>query len=88
MTDRQQGSRRSKSLEQSLNYFEEHRDAFAKDHHGHFVLIHKDSVAGFFENELEGYYKGKEDFGLGEFLLKRCIREDEEVEIRFRSRVA
>ena len=88
MTDRQQVSRRSKSLEQSLDYFEEHRDAFSKDHHGQFVLIHKGNVAGFFVNELEGYHEGKEDFGLGEFLLKRCIRVDEEVEIRFRSRVA
>ena len=88
MTRVQQTALRSGAFERSLKLFEENRDRYVEDHYGQFVLIHDGRVVGFYDREMEGYYAGKEQFGLGEFLLKKCIERDEDLELRFHSRIA
>ncbi len=75
------------ALETPLKKFETMRDELVQKHHGQFVVISGDQVLGFYKEIMEGYYAGKKRFGLGNFLLKRCISKEEEVELRFHSRV-
>ena len=51
-------------------------------------MIHGDEVAGFFSDEVKAYAVGKAKFGVGQFLLRRCVRRDEELSATFHSRVA
>ena len=67
--------------------YERNRLAWAEEHHGEFVLIHEDRVAGFYADEFEAYQEGKGRFGPGRFYLRRCLRPDEEVAPIFHSRV-
>lgn len=76
------------ALRKPLEVFESKQDEFADQHHGQFVVIHGDEVAGFFEDEVEAYTIGKSKFGTGQFLLRCCVRRDEEVTATFHSRVA
>lgn len=76
------------SLEGPIAYFKEHQEEFAKDHHGQFVVIYENSVEGFYDNEMEAYLAAKAKFPPGSFLLRPCIRPEEETAAVFRSRVA
>ena len=76
------------SLERPIAYFKAHQEEFSKDHHGQFVVIHEDSVEGFYDDELEAYLDAKSKFPVGSFLLRSCIRPEEETAAVFRSRVA
>ena len=76
------------SLDQALAYFRKHQGEFAKNHHGKLVLIHVETVEGFYENELEAYADAQEKFKPGEFLIRKCIRKEEEAPVIFHSRVA
>ena len=76
------------SLEQPIEFFKAHQEEFAKDHHGQFVVICGDSVEGFYDDELDAYLTAKSKFPVGSFLLRPCIRPEEETAAVFRSRVA
>ncbi len=78
---------RNKALRKPLEVFKANQEQFAEEHHGEFVVIHKDEVVGFYREEMEGYAVGVEKFGLGEFLLQECVRDDDRGVIRFHSRV-
>ena len=80
--------RENKALERPLQVFRAHQDEFAIEHHGQFVVIHGDDILGFFENELEAYQVAKSQYEMGTFLLRQCLRPDEEVNPIFHSRVA
>ena len=75
------------SLERPLAYFKENQEKFAKEHHGEFVVIHGETVDGFYENELEAYTSAKKKYPPGSFLLRPCLRPEEERIPSFRSRV-
>ena len=76
------------SLQKETDAFEQRREEFAENHHGEVVVIHGTEVAGFFESEREAYLSAKEKFGKGSFLIRRCLRADEERPAIFHSRVA
>ncbi len=76
------------SLERPLAYFKAHQEKFATEHHGQFVVIYEDSVEGFYDDQLEAYLAAKSKFPAGAFLLRPCIRPEEETAAVFRSRVA
>lgn len=76
------------SLEQSLAVFREHQEEFASAHHGEYVVIHGERVVGFYDDQLEAYQMAKAEFPAGSFLLRQCLRPDEERTVVMRSRVA
>jgi len=78
---------RNKALRRPLEVFKANQEQFAEEHHGEFVVIHKDEVVGFYREEMEGYAVGVEKFGLGKFLLQECVRDDDRGVTRFHSRV-
>ncbi len=72
----------------NIQYFREHQENFARDHYGEYVVIHNQSVAGFFDDQLEAYLEAKEKFQPGKFLIRQCIKPQEETKVVFHSRVA
>ena len=76
------------SLERPLAYFKKNQEKFAKEHHGEFVVIHGEEVEGFYENQLEAYTSAKKKYPAGSFLLRPCLRPEEEETPTFHSRVA
>ena len=76
------------SLGEELSYFRDHQEEFAKEHTGQFVLIYSQNVEGFYDDEIEAYVAAKRKFPEGTFLLRQCIRKEEEKAAIFRSRIA
>ena len=76
------------SLERALAHFRNHQEKFSEEHHRQFVLIHDEEVEGFYDDEMSAYMAGQKKFKPGSFLLRQCIRRDEETPAIFRSRVA
>ena len=76
------------TLERALQYFRAHQEEFAKEHYKQFVLIHDETVEGFYEDELSAYIAGKASHSEGGFLIRPCIKREEEKKIVFHSRVA
>ena len=76
------------SLEKELIYFRNHQEEFAEKYPGQFVLICDQTIEGFYDDEVEAYLVAKKKFQNGAFLLRRCIRKEEETVAIFHSRVA
>ena len=75
------------ALERELELFKARQEDFAKNHHGKYVVIHGDDIE-FFDDEIDAYAYAKGAFGPGRFLLRQCIRQDEETVAVFHSRAA
>ncbi len=75
-------------LEKPLAYFRKHQKKFASEHHGEFVVIYEDAVEGFYKSELEAYTVAIKKHPDGSFLLRPCLRPEEESVAVFHSRVA
>ncbi len=76
------------SLERPLAYFKKNQKKFAAEHHGEFAVIHGKEAEGFYEDQLEAYTSAKKKYPAGSFLLRPCIRPEEEDSPKFHSRVA
>ena len=76
------------SLGEELSHFRDHQEEFAKENPGKFVLIYNQAVEGFYDDETEAYLAGKKKFPDGTFLLRKCIKKEEETAAIFHSRVA
>ena len=74
-------------LEKPLAYFRKHQEKSAGGHHGEFVVIHEEDVEGFHRSELEAYKAAIKSHPDGSFLLRPCLRPEEESVAVFRSRV-
>ena len=75
-------------LEKPLAYFRKHQEKFASEHHGEFVVIYEEDVEGFYKSELEAYIVAIKKHPDGSFLLRPCLRPEEENVAVFHSRVA
>ena len=76
------------SLETAIACFEKNRDKFAKEHHGEIVLLYKEEIAGFYKNFSDAYTAAtKKEYPPGSFLLRACLRLEEETKPIFHSRV-
>ena len=76
-------------LAQQISYFEEHQKELVKKHHGKFVLIYDGSVHGFYDSALDAHTGAvKRGVEPGTFLIRQCLRPEEEVTPVFHSRVA
>ena len=76
-------------LSTQIAYFKEHQKELAEKHHREFVLIHNQSEVGFYESGGRAYGDAKERrLESGTFLIRQCLRPDEETVAIFHSRVA
>ncbi len=77
------------SLNEPLAYFRANRDKFVRGHHREFVLIHDNSEIGFYETGGKAYKEARNrNLESGTFLIRQCLREDEENVAIFHSRVS
>ena len=81
-------SESSGRLKQAISYFMSHQDEFARAHHGKYVVIYENKVEGFFDSALDAYSEAKSLHPSGDFLLRACIKSEEEASAILRSRVA
>ena len=65
-------------LEKPLAYFRKLQKKFASEHHGEFVVIYEEDVEGFYKTKLEAYTVGIKKHPDGSFLLRPCLRPEEE----------
>ena len=75
-------------LEVELLYFRDHQEEFVAENPGRFVLICDQTIEGFFDDEIEAYIVAKQKFQNRSFLIRKCVRKEEETAAIFRSRVA
>ena len=75
-------------LDTQLAYFKKNQVELSEKHHDKFVLIHGESVVGFYETELGAYTAAKRNYDGGTFLIRRCLKPEEEAVHVFHSRVA
>lgn len=76
------------SLDQPLEYFKRNREELVSEHHGEFVVIFEETVEGFYSDPVEAYTMAKKKHPEGGFLLKKCLKPEEEHVPLCRSRVA
>lgn len=67
-----------KSLDRNYQYFLNNRDNIVREYYGRFVIIHEEKVVSNHDSELKAYLEGKEEFGLGNFIIQYAVPEDEE----------
>ena len=77
-----------KPLEREIEFFKSMQPKLAQDHHGKFVVIRGESIEGFYETELKAYVTMREKMGSEPFLIRECVRPEEEFRHTFHSRVA
>ena len=76
-------------LSEQIAYFKEHQEELAEKQHRKFVLIHNLSEIGFYDSGGDAYaYALKQHLESGTFLIRQCLRQDEETAAVFHSRVA
>ena len=64
------------SLETEIQFFEENRSRYLREHKGKYVLIKERECLGFFDTDATAYEKGVEMFGVEPFLIKQVLPED------------
>ena len=76
-------------LAEQLAYFKEHQEDLAARHHHEFVLIHNRSEIGFYDSGGLAYQDAlQRQLKGGTFLIRQCLKPDEETVAIFHSRVA
>ena len=76
-------------LSKQIEYFKEHQGEFASQHYQKFVLIYDRSEVGFYDSGGQAYEEAiKRQFKSGTFLIRQCLRPDEEPVAIFHSRVS
>ena len=70
-----------KALQRELKYYREHQEELANSHHGELVLIVGESIKGFFVTDLDAYREATLKLGAESFLIRKCVRPEEEVTI-------
>ena len=63
-------------LEQEFKYYLDHQEELLPVYNGKYVMIAGKKVVGACDSIGEAYYKGKKEFGLGNFLVQLCTPGD------------
>ena len=64
-------------LEEEFKYFKSHQDKLVRRYDGKVLAIKGKEVVGVYETEMDAYTDGKEKFGLGSFLIQKCLSGEE-----------
>ena len=69
-------------FDKNINYFESVRDELVKSNKDKFVLISGQKVGSFHDTRVDGVKEGREKFGVGLFIVMKCVAiEDEEIHV-------
>jgi len=60
-------------FKEELDYFIKNQDMLVKEYKGKILILHGKSVYGVYDNIAQAYKKGKEELGLGSFMIQPCI---------------
>ena len=79
----------SHELDIQIACFKEQQAMLASEHHEEFVLIHNESIVGFYPAGGDAYREATtKGLQSGSFLIRQCLRLEEEIPAVFHSRVA
>lgn len=59
-------------LEKEFQYYLDHQPEIVKDHEGKYLIIKDEEIVDVFSNKDEAYFKAKEKYELGTFLIQYC----------------
>lgn len=59
-------------IKQLFDFYLEHQDELVKDYDGKYLVITKEGVVGVLDDDTSAYYYGKQNFGLGNFIMQLC----------------
>lgn len=71
-----------------FDYYLAHQSELVKEYNGKYIVITKSGVSGSYESEADGYYEGKERFGLGNFIVQLCTPGEDAYSQQFFSPIA
>lgn len=60
-------------LEREFNFFKEHQDEIAREHHGRFVVIVGEEVVDVYDTALEAYEAASQEHEAGTFLVQQAL---------------
>ena len=60
-------------LDRQFRYFRDNQAQLVEEYNGKILVISDRKVAGAFDSNYEAYVFGERQFGLGRFLLQKCI---------------
>lgn len=70
-------------LEKDFKYYLAHQNELLISYNGKYVMIVNEKVVGAYDTLCEAYYKGKEAYGPGNFLVQLCTPGDSAYTIRY-----
>ena len=75
-------------LDKQIEFYKKRQDELALNHHGKIVLICNESVVDLYKSEGEAHADAlKRDYVPGTFLIRECLKLEEEPIAQFHSRV-
>lgn len=74
------------NLDKNYQYFVDNLENLIKEYKGKFLVIHNQKIVGVYDNELEAYNDSSKKYGLGEFIIQKCVKEEDQTAV-FHSRV-
>jgi hypothetical protein len=74
-------------LEQEFKYFDSNRDQLIKGHENQYIIIYKNKVLGYYDNEVQAIKETLKTHELGTFFVNKCIPRDQDIQ-KYHSRVA
>jgi len=75
-------------LDKEFKYYLAHQNELLPLYNGKYVMIVGEKVAGAYDTISEAYYKGRDQYGLGNFLLQLCTPGNSAYTVTYRSRVS
>ena len=76
------------NLDRQIRFFRKKQDELARQYHGKSVLVHAEEIVGIFPSDEAAYHQAtKAKYEPGTFLIRRCVRSDEEKPAVFHSLV-
>ena len=76
-----------KLFDKSYDYFVEHQTELAQSHHGKFAVVYDGTVVEISDDERAAFVKARKNYPAGSFLIRKCIRPEEESKAIFHSQV-
>ena len=67
-----EASATKRQLEKEFKFYLDHQEELLPTYNGKYVMIVGNKVVGACDTISEAYYKGKQEFGLGNFLVQLC----------------
>lgn len=62
----------NEKLRAMFEWYLENQDTLIEKYNGKVLVIKDFSVVGAFDEEIKAYFYGKENFGMGNFIIQRC----------------